>query len=77
MLSAHEIPPTRPSCHRPDPARPCARLACRARRRAAAGLVQPNARSLEVDTLGEVGHEIDEFVQDMLKQGLATGTQRT
>ena len=49
----------------------------RAKKRAAESLVLPVSGALEVDTLGEIGHEVDEFVQDRLQQGLATGTQCT
>ena len=49
----------------------------RAKKLAAENLILPTSRALEVDKLGEIGHEVDEFVQDRLRYGLATGTQHT
>ncbi len=48
----------------------------RAKKLAAENLILPTSRALEVDKLGEIGHEVDEFVQDQCQQDLTTGTQR-
>ena len=49
----------------------------KAKKRAAESLVFPVAANGDLNPLEDIGHEVDEFVQDQLQKGLAKGTART
>ena len=57
-----------------DTERAGGRLA-KAKKRAAECLILPLNHAVDPNPLDEIGHEIDEFVQDRLQHGLAKGTR--